>query len=227
MISPNYDERQAEIDMLLLHYTGMKSCDEARARLCDERSKVSAHYLIDEDGALYELVSEDKRAWHAGAAFWQGETDINSCSIGIEISNGGHDFGLPDFPDMQMKSVVSLCADLVIKYRISPERVLAHSDVAPARKQDPGEKFDWAMLAREGVGLWIDKQPPPDENIMSGEQFLKDLAAYGYQTEGVGAEEVVRAFQRHYRPARLDGRVDGSTSSVLAALTGAKGASNL
>ena len=105
--------------------------------------------------------------------------------------------------------------------------MLAHSDVAPARKQDPGEKFDWARLAREGVGLWIDKQPPPDENIMSGEQFLKDLAAYGYQTEGVGAEEVVRAFQRHYRPARLDGRVDGSTLSVLAALTGAKGASNL
>ena len=227
MISPNYDERQAEIDMLLLHYTGMKSCAEARARLCDERSKVSAHYLIDEDGALYELVPEDKRAWHAGAAFWQGETDINSCSIGIEISNGGHDFGLPDFPDMQMKSVISLCADLVIKYRISPERVLAHSDVAPARKQDPGEKFDWAMLAREGVGLWIDKQPPPDENIMPPERFLKDLAAYGYQTEGVGAEEVVRAFQRHYRPARLDGRVDGSTLFVLAALTGAKGASNL
>ena len=227
MISPNYDERQAEIDMLLLHYTSMKSCDEARARLCDERSKVSAHYLIDEDGALYELVPEDKRAWHAGAAFWQGETDINSCSIGIEISNGGHDFGLPDFPAAQMKSVVSLCADLVIKYRISPERVLAHSDVAPSRKQDPGEKFDWARLAREGVGLWIDKQLPPDENIMSGEQFLKDLAAYGYQTEGVSAEEVVRAFQRHYRPARLDGRVDGSTLSVLAALTGAKGASNL
>ena len=191
-------------------------------------ARVSAHYLIDEDGALYELVPEDKRAWHAGAAFWQGETDINSCSVGIEISNGGHDFGLPDFPAAQMKSVVSLCADLVIKYRISPERVLAHSDVAPARKRDPGEKFDWALLAREGVGLWADPPPPPpDENIMSGEQFLKDLAAYGYQTEGVGAEEVVRAFQRHYRPARADGRVDGSTLSVLAALTGAKGASNL
>ncbi len=219
MISSNYDERQADIDMLLLHYTGMQNCDEALARLCNENSKVSAHYVIDEAGGLYALVPEDKRAWHAGEAFWAGERDINSCSIGIEISNGGHDFGLPEFSEAQMARAVSLCVELVGKYHIRPARVLGHSDVAPSRKQDPGEKFNWQRLARAGVGLWADP-PPPDENIRPIEIWMmSDFSAYGYQTENIAPADLVRAFQRHYRPARIDGRMDESTLSVLAALT--------
>ncbi len=221
MISPNYDERRSEIDMLLLHYTGMKNCDDALARLCDERSKVSAHYLIDEQGGLYALVPEDKRAWHAGEAFWAGKTDLNSCSIGIELANGGHNFGLPEFSEAQMARVVSLCVELVEKYAIRPERVLGHSDVAPTRKQDPGEKFDWQRLAREGVGLWA-SPPPPGEEIQPIDEFLSKFSAYGYQTDGAAPADVVCAFQRHYRPMRVDGRVDDSTLQALCALTAAK-----
>ena len=173
MKSPNYDQRRAEIDMLVLHYTGMKNCDAALARLCDPQAKVSAHYVVDEDGACHQLVDEQQRAWHAGAAYWAGITDINSCSIGIELVNGGHAFGLPDFPEAQMAAVEALCAALAQKYNI--RHVLGHSDIAPARKKDPGEKFDWARLARSGFGLWGDP-PPPDQTDTAARSGNAEIA---------------------------------------------------
>ena len=217
-------------DMLILHYTGMESCDAALDWLTCEESKVSAHYLIDEAGRITQMVAEAERAWHAGQSYWAGETDLNSCSIGIEIHNPGHDFGYPEFPDVQMKAVVGLCQDILRRHAIVQPRVLAHSDIAPGRKRDPGERFDWARLARAGVGLWTDPEPLGDDRglglgdeseAVSGLQ--RDLSELGYGVEvtstyGKGLEQVVEAFQRHYRPARVDGRADSSTRETLAHL---------
>jgi N-acetylmuramoyl-L-alanine amidase len=233
--APNRDQRRngRAPDLLLLHYTGMDSADAALDWLTREDSKVSCHYLVDEDGNITQMVREGERAWHAGQSLWAGETDINSCAIGIEIHNPGHDIDYRDFPEAQMRAVEALCRDILARHMIRPDRVLAHSDVAPGRKRDPGEKFDWAQLARAGIGLWVTPAPvrgdsglgPGDE----GEAVTKlqqDLAAYGYGVEitstyGRGLENVVEAFQRHFRPERVDGRADASTRDTLARLLAA------
>ncbi|MDP1626963.1 N-acetylmuramoyl-L-alanine amidase [Parvibaculum sp.] len=227
--SPNFNERPAgrAVDILLLHYTGMASAEEAAARLCDPAAKVSSHYMVDEDGAITRMVPEHLRAWHAGAGNWAGDTDINGCSIGIEIANGGHDFGCPPYPDAQMDAVEALCLDILSRHRIPPRRVLGHSDIAPARKADPGEWFDWARLARAGVGVWLEPEPviegPVLQNGDRGDtvaelQYL--LADYGYGLEVLGryddaTEAVVTAFQRHFRPQKVDGVADISTVATL------------
>src|SRR5687768_1791753 len=155
--SATHDERKngRAPDIILLHYTGMQSAEEALERLCSPESKVSSHYFVFEDGRIVQSVPESRRAWHAGVSHWAGETDINSSSIGIEIANPGHDFGYPDFPKRQIAAVIALCRGIITRRGIRPERVLAHSDVAPSRKQDPGEKFPWRLLAESGVGIWV------------------------------------------------------------------------
>jgi N-acetylmuramoyl-L-alanine amidase len=213
--------------ILLLHYTGMASADRALRWLCAAESRVSCHYLIDEAGRITQMVPEAMRAWHAGEAFWAGETDINSASIGIEIQNPGHGLDYVDFPDMQMQAVEALSLDIVARQGIAPHRVLAHSDVAPRRKQDPGEKFDWARLAGAGVGHWVEPaRIEGDAGFGEGddggevERLQRRLAEYGYEIAPTGrfCEEtalVVAAFQRHFRPALVNGRADHSTIDTL------------
>ncbi len=216
--SPNYDQRRAHapIDILLLHYTGMESAGAALERLIDRQAKVSCHYLIDEDGTLYRLVAEAHRAWHAGASFWQGERDINSRSIGIELVNPGHEFGYRAFPQAQIETLKTLALELLARHRdITPARVLGHSDVAPRRKQDPGVLFPWADLAREGIGLW------PNVADLSGEALAKTehlLAQYGYETGPEVTRASLIAFQRHFRPANIEGIADAETVALLADL---------
>jgi N-acetylmuramoyl-L-alanine amidase len=206
------------IDMLLLHYTGMRSAEEALTRLCDPASEVSAHYLIDEAGAIYRLVAEDRRAWHAGRAFWAGETDINSCSIGIEIANPGHEFGYRDFPQAQMRAVEWLCLDILSRYPIPARRVLGHSDVAPDRKEDPGELFDWAGLARAGVGIWPPQDAAPaSHETPSVEEIQRSLIRLGYAVEATGlmdaeTRSALLAFQRHWLPNGMTGARDPRTA---------------
>jgi N-acetylmuramoyl-L-alanine amidase len=233
--SPNREPRRngRGADMLVLHYTGMDSSDAALAWLTQGESKVSCHYLVDEDGRIAQMVRESERAWHAGQSLWAGETDLNSCSIGIEIHNPGHDIGYRAFPDVQMRAVEALCLDIFGRHAIRPERVVAHSDIAPGRKRDPGEKFDWARLARAGVGIWVAPAPLTDESGLGpgdeGPEILKlqrDLSAFGYGVEltstyGTGLEKVVEAFQRHFRQGRIDGRADASTRDTLTRLLAA------
>ncbi len=230
--SANFGERRGgrRPDMIVLHYTGMPDAEGAIMRLCKEGSEVSAHYVVMEDGGVLQCVPEAMRAWHAGESSWAGETDINSCSIGIEIINRGHDWGYPDFPLRQIAAVIALCRGIIIRRDIPPERVLAHSDVAPKRKMDPGEKFPWQALANSGVGHWERPAPiTPGENFVagsSGEAVLalqRQLAAYGYGVPLSGAYDddtmqVVTAFQRHFRPERVDGIADPSTRATLQAL---------
>jgi N-acetylmuramoyl-L-alanine amidase len=227
--SPNFEPRVGGRipDMLVLHYTGMDSSDAALDWLTQEESKVSAHYLVDEAGRIAQIVAERDRAWHAGQSLWAGETDLNSCSIGIEIHNPGHDFDYPDFPEMQMRAVEALCLDIFSRHAIAPERVLAHSDIAPGRKRDPGEKFDWARLARAGIGIWIEPAAlGGDLGLGLGDEgetvaaLQRKLAAFGYGVEptgtyGKGLEQVIQAFQRRFRPAQIDGRADASTIATL------------
>jgi N-acetylmuramoyl-L-alanine amidase len=233
--SPNVEARRDGRlpDMLVLHYTGMESSDAALDWLTRGESKVSCHYLIDEDGRIAQLVPETMRAWHAGQSLWARETDLNSCSIGIEIHNPGHDFDYRDFPEVQMQAVEALSLDILRRHPIARERVLAHSDIAPGRKRDPGEKFDWARLARAGIGLWVEPAPASAElGLGPGDEgeavaaLQRDLAAFGYGVEptgtyGRGLENVVQAFQRHFRPERLDGRADASTQDTLKRLLAA------
>jgi N-acetylmuramoyl-L-alanine amidase len=234
--SPNREPRRdgRQPDMLLLHYTGMESAEAALDWLTREESKVSCHYLVDEDGRITQMVRESERAWHAGQSLWSSETDLNSCSIGIEIHNQGHDFDYRDFPETQMRAVIALCGDILGRHAIPPHRVLAHSDIAPGRKRDPGEKFDWQMLAEAGIGLWVPPAEitddgalgPGDENP-SVLEFQQQLAAFGYGVEttgtyGKGLESVVQAFQRHFRPERIDGIADVSTRETLKRLLVAK-----
>lgn len=237
--SPNFEPRREARtpDMLVLHYTGMESSDAALDWLTREEAKVSAHYLVDEEGRIAQMVAESERAWHAGQSYWAGETDLNSCSIGIEIHNPGHEFGYVDFPDAQMKAVEALCLDILGRHAIPPARVLAHSDIAPGRKRDPGERFDWARLARAGIGLWVEPLAVADDDGLSvGDEneavavLQRGLQEYGYGVEvtstyGKGLEQVVEAFQRHFRPARVDGRADRSTRETLARLLAARRAS--
>lgn len=208
--SPNYNERQRSISMLVLHYTGMETASAALDRLCDACAEVSAHYVVDEAGVVWSLVPEECRAWHAGAAFWRGETDVNSASIGIEIVNPGHEFGYRPFPEAQMRAVEALAAETVARHAIPAWNVVGHSDVAPRRKQDPGELFDWPRLARAGVGLFPVAAAAPSTNPEA------DLARIGYETEDLAA--TVTAFQRRFRPGRLDGVPDAETRAMIAAV---------
>ena len=220
--SPNFDDRPpaTPIDMLVLHYTGMESTEAALTRLCDPAAKVGAHYVIDEDGAVISMVDEDKRAWHAGAASWRGEPDVNGRSIGIELVNPGHEFGYRDFLRPQMAALEELATDILARHPIPARNVVGHSDVAPGRKTDPGEKFDWAGLAAAGIGLWPDDTEPAD--AQSGEvgegQVLEWLIAYGY--DAADPAQAITAFQRHFYPQTLDGRADSGTAGRLRALLG-------
>ncbi|WP_020177849.1 N-acetylmuramoyl-L-alanine amidase [Methylopila sp. M107] len=225
----NHDERRdgQEPEILLLHYTGMASTAEACDRLVSVESQVSCHYVVMEDGKILQLVPEDLRAWHAGLSSWDGETDVNSRSIGIEIGNPGHDHGYPDFPDVQIEAVIALCRDICSRRSIRPEKVLAHSDVAPKRKDDPGEKFPWSRLDRAGVGHWARPTPiragpslGPGEEGEPVEQLQALFSMYGYGIEISGSydaatAQVVTAFQRHFRPERVDGVADFSTADTL------------
>jgi N-acetylmuramoyl-L-alanine amidase len=229
MPSPNFDERKNGIvpNILLLHYTGMASADMALKRLCDSGSKVSSHYLVHEDGRIVHMVSEDARAWHAGVSSWHGKTDINTHSIGIEIQNIGHNGDCPPFGDAQMLSVRLLCADILVRNAIEPQDVIAHSDVAPGRKTDPGEKFDWRSLWRQGIGHWVEPSPMTNgATLQRGDtgsvvMWLQSaLISYGYGLAANGDFDeathiVVEAFQRHFRPARVDGVWDRSTEMTL------------
>ncbi|WP_313612711.1 N-acetylmuramoyl-L-alanine amidase [Agrobacterium sp.] len=227
--SPNHGERadNCSPDMIILHYTGMPSADGALSWLCNPESEVSSHYFVHEDGRVVQLVPEGRRAWHAGKSFWAGATDINSRSIGIEIANPGHVGGLPDFPAEQIRTVIQLCADCGERWSIAPERVLAHSDVAPVRKVDPGENFPWKTLHENGVGHWVEPG-----SVTGGRFFQRGdagqpvealqsmLSFYGYNVEITGSfcektEGVVAAFQRHFRPSRVDGIADFSTIDTL------------
>jgi len=242
--SPNFDHRPAgrRVEMLILHYTGMTSAAAALDRLCDPAAKVSAHYMIEEDGTVWRLVPEAMRAWHAGVAFWRGERDINGLSIGIELVNPGHEFGYRPFPEPQMAALETLARDILARHPIPPDQVLGHSDVAPSRKLDPGELFDWPRLARAGIGLWPDGFPPggagrysiaaplgPDgpaaDNLAAEEiaEAQRGLARLGYEIAETGELDaatrcVVQAFQRHFRPERVDGVPDAETSHRLARL---------
>ena len=222
--SPNHARRgdPARIDMLVLHYTGMATAATALDRLCDPAARVSAHYLVEENGAIWRLVSDERRAFHAGRSCWAGENDLNHVSIGIEIVNPGHEWGYRPFPEEQMTAVERLCHDLVLRYPIPPHRIVGHSDVAPDRKSDPGELFDWPRLARSGIGLW--PQPAPDlaRNRSQGVGFveraaaLADLARIGYCVTAGEEAVAVTAFQRRFRPERWDGRLDRETARRLA-----------
>lgn len=230
--SPNHGERVAgrSPDMLLLHYTGMPTAEEALQRLCDPAAQVSSHYVVTEDGAIVQLVPEDRRAHHAGISSWAGETDINSCSIGVEIVNPGHAGGLLPYPDPQIDSVIALSRAILAHWAIPADRVLGHSDVAPARKEDPGELFPWGRLYNDGVGHWVEPAPIVDgvrigpgtagDDVASVQEALA-FYGYGLRTSGIydrDTELVVTAFQRHFRPERVDGILDASTLSTLQAL---------
>jgi N-acetylmuramoyl-L-alanine amidase len=208
--SPNHGPRRAPIDMLIIHYTGMKSASTALERMCDPASEVSAHYMIDEDGSVWRLVSEDRRAWHAGQSFWAGTTDINSRSIGIELVNPGHDHGYRPFPEAQMTALELLARDILSRFPVPSHLVLGHSDVAPGRKQDPGELFDWKRLAAAGIGLWAGDPLP-----VSGEVFTADMRAFGYAD---ASPEAIMAFQRHFHPTNLTGIADRETQARLRTL---------
>jgi N-acetylmuramoyl-L-alanine amidase len=218
--SPNFNERKngAPIDMLVLHYTGMKTGEKALERLCDASAEVSAHYLIDERGGVTRLVEEKKRAWHAGVASWRGNTDINCRSIGIELVNPGHEFGYREFTDIQMSSLEILALDILRRYPIPARNVVGHSDIAPQRKKDPGELLDWASLARSGIGLYPPRCKP---RVPHATTVREQLNRIGYEIETSGvidneARKVIKAFQRHFRPQRVDGLLDSETAGRIA-----------
>jgi N-acetylmuramoyl-L-alanine amidase len=229
-LSPNHDDRSADepVDMLILHYTGMQTAQEAIDRLCDPVAKVSSHYVVDEDGSVLRLVPEDRRAWHAGVSFWRGLTVLNGRSIGIEIVNPGHEWGYRNFPALQMAAVCDLCLAILSRHRIPARNVVAHSDVAPDRKEDPGEKFDWEGLARNGVGLWPIGVPDLGRvGAIRDAPGLRPvraaLAGIGYDVALEGALDpalstVLRAFQRHWRQEAVTGQADDGTVARLRAM---------
>lgn len=232
--SPNFDERALPVNMLVLHYTGMETGDLALARMRDPDARVSAHYMVRENGDVVQLVDEAQRAWHAGVSFWDGETDLNSASVGIEIVNGGHDFGLPEFPGKQISSVIDLSAEIIDRHKIAAFNVVGHSDIAPARKCDPGEKFPWAELAGHGIGVFpgqlTDDQRPMFE-FGSRDRGIaivqKGLAFIGYKTEVTGrfdqlTLDTVIAVQRRYRSSNCDGVIDVQTLEVVTKLADLK-----
>lgn len=226
-MSPNFDDRPdgTPVDMLVLHYTGMRTGAEAMARLCDPEAKVSSHWFVDEDGTTTALVDEEKRAWHAGVSFWRGFGHLNGRSIGIEIVNPGHEFGYRPFPEPQVVAVIALCQAIVARWKIPARNVVAHSDIAPDRKEDPGELFPWARLAEAGIGLWPGPAPdaaqtlpeigPGSEGPMV-DALRRGLSAIGYRIGTAGGynrplAQVITAFQRHWAPHRTDGIADGET----------------
>ena len=213
--SPNWDERDLPITMIVLHYTGMPDADGAIARLRDPAAKVSCHYLVAEDGTVLRMVAEDKRAWHAGRSHWREVTDVNSASFGIEIVNPGHEWGYRPFPDEQMAALIPLVADIKTRHAITRGNVVGHSDVAPARKRDPGELFPWASLARLRLAL-----PRPTKNLMDPHWteggFCLALERFGYDvTDRMAA---IMAFQRRFRPELVDGEIDAECRMILLAL---------
>jgi N-acetylmuramoyl-L-alanine amidase len=227
--SSNFDTRLRPPDMLVLHYTGMRSGEEALARLCDPDARVSSHYVVEEDGRIFRLVREERRAWHAGVSFWQGETDCNAASVGIEIVNPGHDFGYRPFPEAQIRSVIELCTDIRSRWTIPDHRIIGHSDIAPFRKLDPGELFPWKRLAKAGHGLWAEPPPAPGAALALGDEgpgvlvLQGGLARLGYDAARSGVYDdacatTITAFQRHWRPEKVDGVADGETRARLMAL---------
>ncbi|MFC3079568.1 N-acetylmuramoyl-L-alanine amidase [Phenylobacterium terrae] len=215
--------------MLVLHYTGMQTGEAALERLRSEEAGVSSHYLVEEDGRIFRLVPEERRAWHAGVSFWRGERNVNHASIGIEIVNPGHEFGYRPFPEAQVAAVLELVADIRSRWTIEDRNIVGHSDVAPNRKIDPGELFPWKRLAEEGHGLWVEPAPAPGAALAEGEEgagvfaFQAGLTRLGYDCPPSGRFDadtttIVKAFQRHWRPERVDGIADGETRARLIAL---------
>jgi N-acetylmuramoyl-L-alanine amidase len=232
--SPNFDARTAPPDMIVLHYTGMRTGEAALERLRDAGAKVSAHYLIEEDGRVFALVAEERRAWHAGVSFWKGERDINAVSIGIELVNPGHEFGYRAFPAPQIATLIGLLDEIRGRWSVPDARIIGHSDVAPQRKQDPGEMFPWARLAQAGHGLWIEPPAAPGAPLGEGDEgtgvfaLQAGLTRLGYDSAPSGRYDaataiIVTAFQRHWRPARVDGIADGETRARLVHLLRAAG----
>ena len=230
--SPNHDARPPgqAVDILVLHYTGMPDAAGALERLCDPLAKVSAHYMVDEDGTVYALVPEDRRAWHAGVSHWAGASDVNARSIGIELVNPGPGPDARPFAEPLMLALESLARDILDRHPIPPWRVLGHSDVAPARKQDPGEAFDWRRLAARGIGIWPEIPACGEDTPLcrgdAGEDvraLQRTLSRFGYGVEASGlydqaTTEAVVALQRHWRPARVDGIADAETREIASAL---------
>ena len=227
--SPNHDARPKGglIDILVLHYTGMKTAEEALARLCDPAARVSAHYTIDRDGTVYAHVPEERRAWHAGVSYWAGARDVNARSIGIELVNPGHEFGYVPFTDDQIGALTELARGILARHPIPTRHVVGHSDVAPSRKTDPGELFPWPRLAREGVGAWPDLSASVDGGGGAAQAGTKEagfadkLRRYGYGMPPDvewPLEDAVRAFQRHFRPSCIDGIADHECAAILGAL---------
>lgn len=217
--SPNHGPRPDGVapSLLILHYTGMRDAAEALARLTDPASQVSAHYTVDEDGTVYAHVDEERRAWHAGVARWKGEGDVNSRSVGVEIVNPGHDFGYRPFPAVQMRAVAELSTAIMARWGIAPRAVLGHSDVAPTRKQDPGELFDWAWLAEQGVGVLPRPLAADFDGVQGEDELRRLLTAAGYDDEAP-LSAILTAFQRHFLPRRLGLAADAETFAVLRAL---------
>ena len=227
--SPNFDARRAPPDMVILHYTGMQTGEAAIARLRDPKARVSAHYVVEEDGEVFRLVPEERRAWHAGKSFWRGETDCNARSIGIEIVNPGHEWGYRAFPDHQVEAVIGLLDGIRSRWEVPDGRIIGHSDVAPDRKEDPGELFPWKRLAEAGHGLWAEPAAAPGAALDIGDEgpgvfiFQAGLTKLGYDAAPSGQFDaatatIVRAFQRHWRPERIDAIADGETRARLMAL---------
>ena len=238
MSSPNFNDRKLPVSMLILHYTGMENGVTAKARLCDPAAEVSAHWLVHEDGMADRLVDEDKRAWHAGRGSWNGITDVNSASIGIEIVNGGHnvplaDGSLPPYPDAQILAVIKLAKDIIERHDIQPRNIVGHSDIALERKEDPGEHFPWQGLAAAGVGIWPGDLPEDDRILFeAGDRdrgisiIQRGLADLGYGASVTGCldeptQAIIRAVQRRYRPAKINGIIDMQVMEVLKRLSAA------
>ena len=215
--SPNFNERREPVSILVLHYTGMETGAAAIERLCDPQAGVSAHYVVEEDGGVLQLVDEDKRAWHAGRGAWRGCEDVNSASIGIEIVNGGHDYGLPPYPEPQIDAVLALGLDIAARWSIQPWNVIGHSDLAPERKADPGERFPWRRLAEAGLGLW----PGRVFAAPASGEIARLLGEIGYPLDTEDERSLahaIAAFQRRFRPEAVNGRLDFETGALIQAV---------
>lgn len=229
--SPNYEARPVStvIDTIIIHYTGMRSADDALQRLCDPVAKVSAHYVIDEEGCVYQLVEDSQRAWHAGLSYWRGKEQLNDMSIGIELVNPGHEFGYRPFPNAQIKSLIALCTQLIARHPIKQHHIIGHSDIAPKRKEDPGEFFNWQHLAEHGIGIWHGISLPPQKPkplIQKGDSnervstMQTQLAKYGYQIPQHGIFDddtaaTVIAFKRRFYPSNLEASWDSVAENML------------